>query len=233
MDINSFLNCPARDGTKYVANFTDPATGLTLSYYLLTAKMELRECLKLVQKDYHAKFNLGKWKTLFCYGEKVLALKLGDEILKELDFELIKSPADVPELYGIAEEVNKWLECTAMAMLHHSGRGAAFWWDCHEYAVIIKSAMPCKGVNGMMSSIERLTGNVPDISHIKVWGCKAWVLLEPRVENRKDFHAQSVVDFLVGLSHSPIGWNIWVPELNGIRTTSTNVKFDKSIPPPE
>ena len=91
--------------------------------------------------------------------------------------------------------------------------------------------MPCKGKGGEMSPLERLTGHVPDISHIKVWGCKAWVR-EPRVERRKDFHAQSVVGFLIGLNHSPMGWNVWVPELKGF-VTSTNVEFDESIPPPD
>ena len=55
---------------------------------------------------------------------------------------------------------------------------------------------------------------------------------EPRVERRKDFHAQSVVGFLIGLNHSPMGWNVWVPELKGF-VTSTNVEFDESIPPPD
>lgn len=230
LDIHVYMNIPAIDGTRYVANFTDPRSGLTLSYFLLD-KTDLRDCIKLVIKDYHKRFNLKDWKYLYCDREKTIDCLKGEVILDKYNIDLITTPSDTFELNGVAEEVNKWLGQSTLTCLHFAGRSVPFWRKCYEHMTLIKSVLPCKGEGGWMSPIERLTGEIPNISHFRVWGCKAWVA-EPRVEKRKDMHEPHVVGFHIGLSSSPIGWEIWIPELR-CSVVSTNVEFDENIPTPK
>ena len=95
----------------------------------------------------------------------------------------------------------------------------------------LKYWLPFKTSRGFLTSCEFLTGRVPDLSHARTWGCKAWVL-EPRNAHRKDFHAQSIVGWFADTSDASNGWDIWCPELNGI-VTSVNVTFDENIPEPD
>ena len=102
----------------------------------------------------------------------------------------------------------------------------------YNYAVHLKFLLSYKTSRGVMTSCEFLTGRVPDLSHVRTWGCKTWVL-EPRNEHRKDWHAQSVVGWFAGISEgNPTGWIVWCPEYNDI-VISVNVTFDENIPEPD
>jgi hypothetical protein len=82
-----------------------------------------------------------------------------------------------------------------------------------------------------MSSEEFLTGNVPNLSFFRTWGCKATVR-EPRVESRKDFHPQSIGGWFAGFADgNPFGWLVYCPELHDV-VISANVCFDEAIPDP-
>ena len=104
------------------------------------------------------------------------------------------------------------------------------WPGAYDYAVNIKLVLPTRTVSGWMSPIEFITGQIPNLSHFRVWGSKCFVL-EPRGEHRKDWHPKSVVGFFLKLSVEPIGYEVWVPELQGV-VTAVNVVFDESIPDP-
>ena len=104
------------------------------------------------------------------------------------------------------------------------------WPGAYDYAVNTKLVLPTRTVSGWMSPFEFITGQIPNLSHFRVWGSKCFVL-EPRGEHRKDWHPKSVVGFFLKLSVEPIGYEVWVPELQGV-VTAVNVVFDESIPDP-
>lgn len=229
LDIHVFVNSVGFDGTRYRANFTDMASGITLSYGLVS-KDQLVDCLDNVLEEYHVHFNFD-WKYLYSDQESVMLGDKGTDWLHEhRNIEFISSPTDTPEMNGPAEQMNHILGSMTLAMLHHSGRDVAFWPACYDYAVQIKFILPTMTRKGFMSPYEFLTDRVPDISHFRVWGAKCFVL-EPRNEHRKDWHARSVVGFFMKLSVSPAGYYVWVPELHG-PVISINVEFDENIPDP-
>ena len=229
LDIHVFLNMVGYDGTAYRANFSDMASGFTLSYGL-QSKDQLVDCFPLVLEEYHIRNELS-WKYLYSDQESAALSEKAKQWLRDhRNIEFVSSPTDTPEMNGPAEGVNRVLGSMTLAMLHHSGREVEFWPAAYDYAVQIKFVMPAFTAKGYMSPFEYLTGRAPNISHFRVWGSTCFVL-EPRSEHRKDWHPRSVVGFFLKLSGSPAGYSVWVPELHG-PVVSVNVEFDEAIPDP-
>ena len=228
-DLHMFINCIGYDKTCMRANYTDAATGVTLSYGLESSS-QLIDTLDLVLHDYHLKYGF-VWKYLHSDQERGLeGGEVATWLAKHRDIQRITSPTDTPELNGVAEGVNKLLGQMTLSMLTHSGREPQFWPGAYNYAVQIKLVLPAKTVQGWMSPFEFITKRTPNVSHFRVWGSKCFVL-EPRNEHRKDWHPKSVVGFFLSLSTEPIGYDVWVPELRGV-VTAVNVEFDEVIPDP-
>jgi hypothetical protein len=229
-DIHIFMNCPAYNGVTMIANLTDHTSQKTLSYEI-KSKAEVVGLLDTVKYDYHDKFNLHAWKVLHYDQEKGLQSAAADKWFKDHGVELKTSSTDTPELNGVAEEVNKWFGQMVTTLLHYSGRPIHFWNLAYRYANEIKSVLPFKTAQGWMSSEECLTGNVPNLSFFRTWGCKATVR-EPRVESRKDFHPHSIMGWFAGFADgNPFGWLVYCPELHDL-VISVNVTFDEAIPDP-
>ena len=228
LDIHVFMNVVAYDGIALRANFTDMASGTTLSYGMVT-KDQLFDCLPLVLKEYHLRYGF-KWKILRSDQEKSLNNECLAWLTEHEDIKFIASPMDTPELNGPSEGVNKVFGKMVAAMLHHSGRDKVFWSGAYDYAAQIKFVMPVMTQKGFMSPFEFLEEKPPNIKHYRVWGSKCFVL-ESRSDKRKDWHPRSVVGFFLKLSPSPIGYTVWIPELHDI-VVSINVEFDESIPDP-
>ena len=97
-----------------------------------------------------------------------------------------------------------------------------------QHACYLKNRLPHAALEGYMTPYEKWYKNKPNLSHIKVWGCKAYVR-DPRGNIRKDWSDRSKVGFLIGYSRTPIGWIIYIPAL-GSCVTSIHVKFNEDIP---
>ena len=82
---------------------------------------------------------------------------------------------------------------------------------------------------GKMSPYQFDTGKVPNVSHLRVWGCKVWAHI-PKDKRYKDFNSKALVGYLMGYSeHQRGAYIVWVPELNGL-IVSRDGRFDEDIP---
>jgi hypothetical protein len=113
-------------------------------------------------------------------------------------------------------------------MLLRAGLPVVFWWDAYEASEYITNCLPTKTAKGYISPEEFVTGQAPDVSHWRIWGCKAYVKI-PRSYQRKDFSSKMMSGFHIGYSRTPIGYKVFVPELNDIITT-VHVTFNEVIP---
>ena len=113
-------------------------------------------------------------------------------------------------------------------MLSRSGLPKTFWYKAYEHANYITDRMPTRTWKGYMSPIECLTGKVPDVSMLRVWGCKVWSLI-PKTEDGKDFSEKGYQGFYMGVSEQPIGYKIFVPALNQ-QVVTVHCIFDENIP---
>ena len=80
-----------------------------------------------------------------------------------------------------------------------------------------------------MTPFEGVYNQAPDISHLRVWGCKTY-LRTPRANQRKDFRDKIYSGFLMGYGErGAMGYEIFVPELNDT-VVGVNCMFNEIIP---
>ena len=227
VDIASY-SVPSRDGYIYVLTFTDHASKKSKSYPLInrtgdTILFCLRDYIQteLVTRDV-------KMRHYHADGGGELICKLVLTELKSRGVTYSWTPPDTPELNAVSERKFRTLFERAQSMLLGAGLPVVFWWDAYEASEYITNCLPTKTSKGYISPEEFVSGQVPDVSHWRIWGCKAYVKI-PRSYQRKDFSSKVMSGFLVGYSRTPIGYKVFVPELNDVITT-VHVIFNEIIP---
>jgi len=111
------------------------------------------------------------------------------EYLKEHGIQRKYSCSYSPQQNGIVERKNKHIAKIARAMLNEMNLPNYFWVEVVETVIYIMNRTPTVAIHGMTSK-EKFTGKKPDVSHLKVFGCIAYVhvpdqkksKLEPKVE---------------------------------------------------
>ena len=79
-----------------------------------------------------------------------------------------------PQQNGLAEHMNQTLIGGACAMLKHAGLTKGFWAEALNVATHVFNRAPHKGL-GWQTPYKLLFKQVPDVSHLRVFGCSTWV----------------------------------------------------------
>ena len=118
----------------------------------------------------------------------------------------------------------------AQAMMSHARfLPTGLWNFAKEAFTYVYNHFPTTTARGWMSPMEYETGVVPDLSRLRVWGCKCWVNI-PKSLRHKDWAAKSKVGYMMGYSEFQIdAYKIWIPATNKI-IIARDVKFDEIIP---
>ncbi|KAJ3631838.1 hypothetical protein MTP99_012944 [Tenebrio molitor] len=106
-------------------------------------------------------------------------------------------------------------------MLLESGLPASFRGEAIMTANHVRNSCISKSIDGDIP-YKRWTGKSPDVSHLQIFGCKAYVLDKPT--NRGKFDSKTVEGIFVGYSDYPKGYRVWIPSEQKIRI-SRDVKF--------
>ncbi|KAH0816973.1 hypothetical protein GEV33_005817 [Tenebrio molitor] len=80
-----------------------------------------------------------------------------------------------PQQNGLAERKNRTLVEAARCMLLESGLPASFWGEAIMTANHVRNRCISKSIDGDIP-YKRWTGKSPDVSHLQIFGCKAYVL---------------------------------------------------------
>jgi hypothetical protein len=126
-----------------------------------------------------------------------------------------------PEQNGAAERLNRTLLERARAMLIDARMEGSWWAEAVVTACYIRNRCPTHGRS--KTPWELLMGSKPDISHMRVFGCAAWVHV-PRAQRRK-FEPVSKRGVLVGYFSK--AYRVWMPESDRIMVTAA-VVFDET-----
>jgi hypothetical protein len=94
-----------------------------------------------------------------------------------------------PQQNGVAEQANRVLAEHITTMLDESGLPKAFWGECLAALVHVWNRCPTDAVDNAMP-YELWHGSKPDVSHLRVWGCTAYVHVQKN---------QVVLHFVVAL----------------------------------
>ena len=108
-----------------------------------------------------------------------------------------RSVPRTPKQNEFAERINRTIQETARSMLHAAKLANDFWREAVATAVILRNRSPTKAVKDM-TPYESFYGRKPDVAHLKVFGCDAYMHI-PK-ELTKKFDSRSRKCIFVGYS---------------------------------
>jgi IS30 family transposase len=116
-------------------------------------------------------------------GQKIKVLRFdhgGEFVSKKLDAFLVEcgiqrqtSVPYSPQQNGVVEHANETIMECARNMILTQGLELEFWGEVVNMAVYIKNQCPTKALDSKTPQ-EAWSGRKPDVSHLKVFGCKAF-----------------------------------------------------------
>ena len=93
----------------------------------------------------------------------------------------------------------------------------------------VKNLFPKNTNKGYISPYEFDYNKIPDVSHLRIWGCKSWSHIH-KEKRAKNFNSKALVGYFVGYSERQRDAYIsFIPSLNKL-IISRDVKFDENIP---
>ena len=82
-----------------------------------------------------------------------------------------------PQQNGVAERVNRTIEEGVISLLYESGMPPSFWGEAISSFIHVSNRVTTTSLQGA-TPYEAFHGNKPDLSHLCVWGCTAYVLIQ-------------------------------------------------------
>jgi len=106
------------------------------------------------------------------------------EYLRTNGIKTMSSVPRTPQQNGRAERFNRTVMDKAEAMRHDAWAPASWWEFAVGYATHVYNRTPIRRLK-WRTPYESLNKEKPDISHLRVFGCGAWVYLTPEQRNNK------------------------------------------------
>ena len=132
-----------------------------------------------------------------------------------------------PQQNGFAERMMRMLVGSARAMLQHTGLSKGFWSEAVAAAAHIHNRSPQRGL-GWKTPHELLRGRAPDISYLRVFGCRAWVYTPKDRQKKWDANSQPMI--FVGYEPGSKSYRLWNPRIRSI-VISMSVRFNETYFP--
>ena len=131
-----------------------------------------------------------------------------------------------PESNGAAERLNRTLMEKVRALLLHSGAPFYLWAEGLQTANTLRNASPVSGRE--LTPHQLLTGSVPEVSHFKIFGCKAFAHV-PKLKRRK-LDAVSRPGVFIGYEANSKAYRILDPDGKTVRV-ARDVTFHEGVFP--
>jgi len=94
--------------------------------------------------------------------------------LKEKGIKHKLTTADTLQHNGVAEHMNRTLVKWVHTMLVEAELPDTYWWDALRYATLLHNVSPTRSLSNSTPK-ESWSGNKPNVSRLRVFGCKAFV----------------------------------------------------------
>nr|KAJ0209753.1 hypothetical protein LSAT_V11C400185330 [Lactuca sativa] len=219
-DLCDFHATPSLGNKKYVVTFIDDASRYCY-IYLLHSKDEALDKFKI----YKRQVELHKNGLI-----KVLRIDRGGEYYDPLYFEstgiIHQTIAPyTPQQNGVAERENRTLKEMVNSMLSYSGLSEGFWGKAMLTACYILNRTPNK--RSKNTPYELWCKKVPNLSYLKVWGCRAVVrLTEPK---RKTLGERGIDCIFIGYAEQSKAYRLYVLESNDSVSVNTMIESRDAI----
>ena len=95
---------------------------------------------------------------------------------KEQGIQWEMSAPKAPEQNGVAERSNRTILEKARTMLIHANLSKAHWAEALNTAIYLANRTPTSSLPDHKTPYEAWHGRIPDVEHLRVFGCRAWVV---------------------------------------------------------
>ena len=110
---------------------------------------------------------------------------------------------------GVAERMNRNIFESTRSMLYEVYLSQNFWAEAVATAVYLRNRSPSKFLKNV-TPYEIFNGNKPNVSHLKVFGCKAMVHI-PKANQNGKLNQQSAKCIFVGYPNDGKGYKFYNP----------------------
>lgn len=217
-DVCGPLKCPSLAGAKYFVTFVDD---FSRKVFIVPIKQksqvfsEFKKFKLLVENQCSRKIKIFRSDngTEYCGNDFESFLKKNGIIHQ-------KSAPYTPEQNGVAERINRTILDRIRCMLIDSKLSAGFWAEAASTAVYLINRIPCRN---KMETPEEIWSNIkPDLSHLRVFGCRAMVHIPD--QKRTKLESKSFECILLGYSGESKAYRLYNKTSKKI-VTSRNVVF--------
>jgi len=129
---------------------------------------------------------------------------------------------------GVAERTNRTIVERTIALMHSERLPTGLWAEVMDTVVYLKNRSPSRALK-RSTPFEALTGERPNLSHLRVVGCAAWSLIMKGKRDGKLAPRARLCCFL-GYSNTQKAYKLWDP-IERTVVISRDVTFDETISP--
>ena len=219
-DVCDMHSTPTRGGKKYFVTFIDDFSKFCY-VYLINSKDEVLDKFKIYKTEVENQCDIKI---------KCLRSDRGGEYHFPLYCESVgivheTSIAYTPQQNGVAERKNRTLVEMTNAMLFNSGLSNGLWGEALLTACHILNRVPHKKTK--MTPYELWKKRKPNLSYLKVWGCRAIVRLpEPKI---KKLGQKAVECIFLGYAENSKGYRFLVTEPNEFIEINTVIESRNAV----
>ena len=220
-DVFGPVNVKSLGGAAYFVTFIDDASRRVWAY-----PMKRKDEVFGTFQKFHASVERETNKLLKC-----LRIDNGGEYCSNAFKEYYnrfgikheKTVPGTPQQNGTAKRMNRTIMEKVRSMLSNSGLEKHFWAEAVRTACYLINRSPTTALDGGIPE-EVWTGKKVNYSHLKVFGCEAFVHI-PK-EHRSKLDNKSMRCIFLGYADSEFGYRLWDP-INNKVIRSRDVIFNK------
>ncbi|RXW15139.1 hypothetical protein EST38_g10715 [Candolleomyces aberdarensis] len=125
---------------------------------------------------------------------------------------------------GKAERYIRTLQDTAAVLMVASGLNQTFWGWAVKFAQYVRNRITTSTLSSGVTPYEALLGVKPDLSGLRVFGCRCYPLIPPELRRKGDMRRYEAI--FLGYETDRIGWTVM--GLDGKVVFAHDVIFDES-----
>lgn len=220
MDVCGPMPVPSLGGSMYVATFLDDFSKLSV-VRPVASKADVGPVVKEVVAFLENMAGAKVMAVRSDHGGEYMSDALGAYFKSKGIMHQMSAPY-TPEQNGAAERLNRTLLEKVRSMLIDAELPHALWAECIVSANYLRNRSPVHGQK--KTPWEAFFGTKPDVSHLHVIGCKAFVHVQK--QHRKKLDAVSTAGVFVGYEGNGHAFRVYVPDTGKV-IISKHVTFDE------
>ncbi|KAG6590613.1 putative integrase [Phytophthora cinnamomi] len=209
-------------GSRYLLLITDEASGC-MSGFCLRARSESEGCLRRfitkVEKQFDARVKFVRHD-----GAKEFATNSLLAYYEDHGIEVQPTVRYAHQTNATAERANRTIVTIGRSMLHYAGLDKTFWAEAAMTAIYIKNRLPSPK-SPDKTPFEIVYKSKPNVKHMRIFGCKAYVLT-PK-EKRLKWDPKAREGIFMGYEERSKAYRVYDIEAGQV-VISRDVTFDES-----